>query len=623
MLEELEIRNLGPIDHALLELRAGMTVITGETGAGKSMLLDAVRLISGGPTQISAITPGADDTWAQGIFRIGSNGDGDGKRQGEGSPAGDGVHGALAAAREVGVEPEDGELFLARSVPRNGRSRSMLNGRSVPRSVLRSISDGLVTIHGQADQMRIAAPARQREFLDTYAGDDDELTAYAQALAKLRAADDHLERLQRQQADALQRADYLRDAIATIDRVDPHSGELEDLKTRRERIENAAVIAEGVGGAVAAIDPTQMEGAGEETPGAVELIDPSIQSLRGMNLAGVYASSADRLESVNAELSDILFTLNGQLGEGVDPQDLDVLNGRIHELSELTQRWGPTVDDVLKWRERAALELEDLDASPEKVAALHQERDALYRRALKAADRLSAHRSAAARRLSRQVTGELSSLAMGCARLDIEVRARTGGQPLDASGRDDVAFLFTPFPGSPALPMGKSASGGELSRLMLALELAAADPSASTPSVPSTSVSSTSQSSQPSRLKSQDPHESPAAYGPLPMTFIFDEVDAGVGGKSAVELGRRLARLARVAQVIVVTHLPQVASWAQRQFVVAKGEVSAGAGRGTVRTTVRQVHGEDRIHELARMLSGSESATSLQHARELLKTSRL
>ena len=256
---------------------------------------------------------------------------------------------------------------------------------------------------------------------------------------------------------------------------------------------------------------------------------------------------------------------------------------------------------MIAWRDKATFEVEDLDASPEKVAQLQDEREAAFDRALQDAGALSEARRAAAQSLAATVTDELSSLAMAGARLDIRVTDRgeeavlvsdSAGEastwPLDANGRDDIEFLFTPFPGSPQLPMGKSASGGELSRLMLALELVAAD-----------------------------------TRGGADQTFIFDEVDAGVGGKAAVELGKRLARLARSAQVIVVTHLAQVASWADAQFVVTKEPPDADDDDLGVVTTIAEVNGETRVHEIARMLSGSESEASLDHARELLSDSRL
>ncbi|KAE8126437.1 MULTISPECIES: DNA repair protein RecN [Bifidobacterium] len=614
MLNELEISALGPIGHARLAFSPGMTAITGETGAGKSMLLNAVRLISGGSADSGQVSAQAGEAWAQGVFAV--------------SPD----SAAAAVAQDAGSSlSEDGELFLSRTVPSSGRSRAVLCGHSVPRSVLADLSAQLVTIHGQADQLRIASSVRQREFLDMVAGDEQERGAYRAAWDELRALDERLSALKSQEASVRQRADYLRESIERINAVDPHPGEDEDLKAKRSRIENAADITRGVGQALAALDSSQID-VDAEGPGAAGLIEQAQQSLRAIHASGPFEEAADRLVSITTDIADVVFTLSSQLDADEDVDDLDSLNARIHELGELTRRWGPSVEDVIAWRDQAVLDMEDMDASPEKLEELEARRGTAYRKALQAAEALSRARSAAAKQLSKTVSEELGSLAMAGARLDIQVTQRAAvahagapatkttrdsaaahrslatrqtqhGQdsdtgPLDAHGRDDIEFLFTPFPGSAQLPMGKSASGGELSRLMLALELAAAD-------------------------KRGDRSE---------MTFIFDEVDAGVGGKAAVELGRRLARLARHAQVIVVTHLAQVASWADAQFVVAKeigtadiAEGSGGTGdRGAtpvVATGVSAVHGEARVREIARMLSGSESAASLNHARELLASS--
>lgn len=574
MLSELSIRNLGPIREAHLAPARGMTAITGETGAGKSMLLSALRLISGASAEAGRISEGADEAWAQAIFEI---------DEGEGG----GAQAALAAAHDAGVEPEDGELFLTRMVPASGRSRATLGGHAVPRSVLAAVAGELVTVHGQAEQLKIASSARQRAFLDIVAGDEAELTAYRDAWQALTTVDERLARLRSQEAETRQRADYLRESTRRIDAADPQPGEDVELKARRDRIENAAEITQGVARALTALDASQVD-VESEGQGAAELIERAAQSLREIRVDGDdFASLADRLDALNTELSDVVFTLCRQLdGDDGDEGDLDAINARIHELDELTRRWGPTLDDVIAWRDRAVFEVEDLDASPEKLAELEGQRARLLEEAAVAADRLSAARATAAADLAAKVTDELGSLAMTGAALDIEVNPRQGADALDSHGRDDIAFLFTPFPGSPKLPMGKSASGGELSRLMLALELAAAE-----------------------RRGAQES-----------MTFIFDEVDAGVGGKAAVELGARLARLARSAQVIVVTHLAQVASWADAQFVVSKG---ADDGTGVVATTVSEVRDNARIREIARMLSGSESETSLDHARELLAESRL
>lgn len=588
MLEELEIRDLGPIRHALLTPAPGMTAITGETGAGKSMLLSAIRLISGETADSGRVSSGAQKAWAQGVFAVGSDGARDGNLSGTVMPD------VMRIAKDSGVEPEDGELFLSRIVPRTGRSRAVVNGRSVPRAVLGELSSALITIHGQADQLRIASSSRQREFLDMVAGDDHELDEYRKAWNALCSLDDRLQRMEHQEASARQRADYLRESIDRINRVDPRSGEDEELKSRRSRIENAADIIQGVSGALGALDASQI-GVDTESDSASELINHAVQSLRAIRANGNFHELADRLEAINEDLSDVTYSLGRELDVEDDTGDLDQLNARIHDLGELTRRWGPTLDDVIAWRDKAVFELEDLDASPEKVAELRKQRQQLYDEAVAAASSLSRARVRAAESLASTVTGELSSLAMDGAVLSIEVRPRrldgnapTG--PLDANGIDDIAFLFTPYEGAPELPMGKSASGGELSRLMLAMELSAAD-----------------------RHTAED----------NPMTFIFDEVDAGVGGKTAVELGRRLARLAKTAQVIVVTHLAQVASWADTQFVVTKEPPDADDDAAGVITTVEQVHDDARVREIARMLSGSESETSLDHARELLESSKL
>ena len=567
MLEELEIHNLGPIRSALIAPAGGMTAITGETGAGKSMLLSAIRLISGGPSDGGRVSVGAQEAWAQGVFEVASS------------------SAAVAAAREAGFEPEDGELFLSRKVPASGRSRSMLSGRSVPRSVLASVAAELVTIHGQADQLRIATVSRQREFLDRYAGDEVALAAYGKTWNALRAMDERLERLSSQESSMRQQADYLRESIERINRVDPQPGEMDELRARRDRIENAAEIAEGVTRALGALDASQVTD-DVESASAADLIDRASQALRAIHVEGVFSELADRLDSISTDLSDVVFSLSGEVDNEASVEDLDAINGRIHELDELTRRWGPELSDVITWRDKAVYDLEDLDASPEKVEQLEAERAQLLEAAKKAAQAVSKRRRAAAKELASKVTAELDSLAMGTSKLEIRVAER---EQLDVTGADDIEFLFTPFPGSPQLPMGKSASGGELSRLMLALELVAAE-------------------------------KHVVAGGTVPpMTFIFDEVDAGVGGKAAVELGARLAKLAQSAQVLVVTHLPQVASWADEQYVVAKGETDDGS----IATTINQVRGEARVHEIARMLSGSESEASLEHAEELLKSSVL
>ena len=580
MLEELEIRSLGPIDHAVLHPHAGMTAITGETGAGKSMLLSAVQLLSGAGTQSEWVSPGAEQAWVQGIFDVSENG-----------PVQD-------FARQAGAGCEDSELFISRSVPSAGRSRSVVNGKSVPRSVLQGLGTYTVTVHGQAEQLKLASASRQREFLDRCARNGSELDQYQQAYAAVKEADGQLERIIQQQSQAQAQADYLRESIGRIDSVDPQKGEDEELKARRTRIENAADIATAVSSALEALDTSEAD-TGMGGAGAADRIDRAVRTLESSSAREVFKDEAQRLTSLHEDLQDIIFSLAHQIPDDVSPQELDDINGRIHDLDELTKRWGPTLDDVLAWREKAGYDLEDLDASPERIEELRARREALRAEAHKKAEALSRKRSECAQELSSRVNEELGSLAMEGSRLDITVERKA--QP-DGWGEDTISFFFTPFPGSPQLPMGKSASGGELSRLMLALELVAFD-------------------MQRGGHKQGDGVPAVTAGGTAP-TLIFDEIDAGVGGKSAVELGKRLARLAKGSQVIVVTHLAQVASWADIQYVVRKGGQQDGPDMA-VHTDVTEASGHARVEEIARMLSGTDTQASLDHARELLETSVL
>lgn len=592
MLEELEVRDLGPIHHALLKPATGMTAITGETGAGKSMLLNAIRLLSGVPARGDLVSPGSKEAWVQGIFT-----------QEEGAPV-------LGIIDQAGLPAEDdGQIFISRSIPVGGRSRAAVNGRSAPRSLLEGISSDLVTVHGQTDQMRMANPGRQRDFLDAYAQDEHELAEFRLAWSSYQSSRKRLDSLRNQEAGLAAQADYLRESIDRIDQVDPHPGEDEDLHQQRDRIEHAAQISQGLRMALGALDAAQVDPDGDG-PSVSGLLEQAISALEGIGIGGVFQESARRLRSMNTDLSDLVFTLSSEMDDEVQEGDLDKINARIHDLGELTRRWGPTIDDVLAWRDKSRLDLEDMDASPEKLQELQDQcshdRDA----ALKAARALSRARATAGHTLGDRVSEELESLAMAGAGLEVKV-VQQDDDALDQHGLDDISFLFTPYPGSPQLPMGKSASGGELSRLMLAMELVAAEARTAgmKPGAGNGQASDGGGDVLPNQ--NQAMRES--------MTFIFDEVDAGVGGRAAVELGRRLARLAVTSQVIVVTHLPQVASWADAQFVVSKHDGQSGG----VETVVDEVDGETRQREIARMLSGSESTTSLEHARELLDSSRL
>ena len=592
MLEELEIRNLGPISHAVITPSYGMTAITGETGAGKSMLLSAIRLISGGKADSSRITSFASESWAQGVFSVPKSG----------------IVSNLLQESGIDVEESEGDdskidVYVSRTVPKSGRSRAVVSGCSVPKTLLDKICSQTITIHGQSDQLRIATSAKQREFLDSISCNSKELQEYSVAFKEWQDSVESYNRLINQESSSRQRADYLRESLEKIRQVDPKQNEDEELKAKRDRIENAAQIVRGLGEAISALDSSQIDYGAIDSVDALHLIDNASKALRSIKVSGNYEDFASSLEDISSQISDIVMQLAQQLDVDESQEDLDAINNRIHDLSDLTRRWGPQIDDVLEWAKKAQFELEDLDDSPEAIDRAKKACDKYYANAKNLADKLYDLRKSAAEKFSFEVSKELESLAMQDAQLLIKVNRRkvdeTGVVDLDSHGLDNVEFLFKPFPSSDYLPMGSSASGGELSRLMLAMELVAA------------------------KFNNSDSHS---------MTFIFDEVDAGVGGVAAVELGKRLAQLAKSSQVIVVTHLAQVASFADAQFVVRKSfsdsSVSGDSSNDfdsslVVDTTVTKLDDLQREQEIARMLSGSQSQASLEHARELLKTSKI
>lgn len=592
MLEELEIRNLGPISHAVITPSYGMTAITGETGAGKSMLLSAIRLISGGKADSSRITSFASESWAQGVFSVPKSG----------------IVSNLLQESGIDVEESEGDdskidVYVSRTVPKSGRSRAVVSGCSVPKTLLDKICSQTITIHGQSDQLRIATSAKQREFLDSISCDSKELQEYSVAFKEWQDAVESYNRLINQESSSRQRADYLRESLEKIRQIDPKRNEDEELKAKRDRIENAAQIVGAISEAISSLDASQIDYGAIDSVDALHLVDNASKAIRSIRVDGDYSAIANQLDNISSQISDIVMQLAQQLDVDESQEDLDAINNRIHDLSYLTRRWGPQIDDVLEWAKKAQFELEDLDDSPEAIDRAKKACDKYYSNAKNLADKLYDLRKSAAEKFSFEVSKELESLAMQDAQLLIKVNRRkvdeTGVVDLDSHGLDNVEFLFKPFPSSDYLPMGGSASGGELSRLMLAMELVAA------------------------KFNNSDSHS---------MTFIFDEVDAGVGGVAAVELGKRLAQLAKSSQVIVVTHLAQVASFADAQFVVRKSfsdsSVSGDSSNDfdsslVVDTTVTKLDDSQREQEIARMLSGSQSQASLEHARELLKTSKI
>ncbi|AEG44123.1 DNA repair protein RecN [Isoptericola variabilis] len=569
MLEEIAIENLGVIRAARVPLSDGLTVITGETGAGKTMVLTGLGLLMGGKADAGAVRPGATGAVVEGRLRV------------AGHPA------VVRRVDDAGGEvDDDGTVVVVRTVAAEGRSRAHLGGRSVPQGVLAEIADELVTVHGQADQLRLRTPAKQRAALDAFAGHAhlELLERYRAAWQERAALLAEIDDLTARAAERAREAELLRLGLAEVERVDPRPGEDAELTALVARLGNAEALRQAAQQAHDAVAGDDLETAGSAVD-AVERARRALEAVAGDDPA--LGEHATRLAEAGYLLADVATDLAAYVDDlQADPAGLETAHARLAELTTLTRSYGETIDDVLRWASEAGLRLLDLDDGGERLRGMTERTGELDEQLAALAAEITAGRTAAAGRLADAVTAELAGLAMRGARLVVDVAAADEPGPY---GADQVTFSLVPHPGAPARPLGKGASGGELSRVMLAVEVALATAAV----------------------------ESDDGAAPLP-TFVFDEVDAGVGGRAAVEVGRRLASLARRTQVVVVTHLAQVAAFADAHLVVTK---SAADGDVTV-TGVREVTGDERVRELARMLSGQEeSEAARQHAVELLETS--
>ena len=567
MLEEVRITGLGVIDDAVLEPSPGLTVVTGETGAGKTMVVTGLGLLFGGRGDPARVRPGADRATVEGRLRI--------------EPGGH----VAQQVDEAGGELDDGgdALVLSRSVSAEGRSRAHAGGRSVPVSLLTYLADELVAVHGQADQQQLLKAGRQRAALDRYAG--SELSAvladYQRAYQRHRQVREELAELTTRARERAEQAIELRDGLAEVERLDPAEGEDEELLAEQERLAHADALHAAATTAHEALvgDPS----AGSyETADATALLVAARQALEAVaEHDAVLAGTANRLAEAAYILSDVAVEL-ASYAQSVeaDPARLAVVQERRADLARLIRAFGSRgggagdLAAVLAWSKEAAGRLAELDGDDDRIATLAAEEAELATTVDSLAADLTGLREQAAEKFAGAVTDELVALAMPHARLTVAITQSAEPGPY---GRDEVEIRLAAHPGAPALPLHKGASGGELSRVMLAIEVVF------------------------------------AGADPVP-TFVFDEVDAGVGGKAAVEVGRRLARLARLAQVIVVTHLPQVAAFADTHLVVAKSNDGL-----VTRSGVTHLDRAGRVRELSRMLAGLEHSEFGQaHAEELL-----
>ncbi|MEU1281656.1 DNA repair protein RecN [Streptomyces sp. NPDC005805] len=576
VLEEMRIRSLGVIDDAVVELSPGFTAVTGETGAGKTMVVTSLGLLLGGRADPALVRIGAKAAVVEGRVRVPAGGP------------------AALRAEEAGAELDEGSLLISRTVSAEGRSRAHLGGRSVPVGMLSELSDELVAVHGQTDQQGLLRPARQREALDRYAGEavTRPLAAYTSAYRRLRAVAAELDELTTRARERAQEADLLRFGLDEIAAVEPRAGEDVELAAEAERLGHAEALASAAALAHAALAGNPEDPEGVDATTLVAGAGRALEAVRAHDPA--LAALADRMGEISILLGDVAGELAGYADDlDADPLRLAAVEERRAALTQLTRKYGEDVAAVLAWAEDGTARLGELDGDDDRIGELTAERDTLRTELSGLAQALTDARTEAAARFAGAVTEELASLAMPHARVSFAIRqtetadegagVEVGGRNVTCGphGADEVELLLAPHPGAPPRPIAKGASGGELSRVMLAVEVVF------------------------------------AGTDPVP-TYLFDEVDAGVGGKAAVEIGRRLAKLARTAQVVVVTHLPQVAAFADRQLLVEK------TNDGSVtRSGVTVLEGEDRVRELSRMLAGQEdSETARAHAEELLATAR-
>lgn len=584
MLTEIRIESLGAISSAVGEFDRGLTVLTGETGTGKTMVVTGLHLLGGARADATRVRSGAERAVVEGRFSTTDLDEAMVVRLDE-------MLDASGAERD-----EDGSVIALRSVSRDGPSRAYLGGRSVPAKSLGDFTAGLLTLHGQNDQLRLIRPEEQCAALDRFAKAGPALERYCKLRdAWLSARRDLLDRRNRMRELALE-ADRLTFALNEIDAVDPQPGEDDALVAEIVRLSELDTLREAAATARAALSS-------EETDGL------SAADSLGKARAALESTGDAKLTALAGQIGEVLTVLVDAAGElggfleelPVDASALESKLARQAELRTLTRKYAADIDGVIGWAQESRQRLAQLDVSEEGLAALAARVDELGRELAQAAVDLSATRRKAAKRLAKEVTAELSGLAMADAQFTIDVTLDaaldTASDPEDsaalrlpsgervhagADGVDQVEFGFAAHRGMDQLPLAKSASGGELSRVMLALEVVLAT----------------------SRKE---------AAG---TTMVFDEVDAGVGGRAAVQIGRRLARLARTHQVIVVTHLPQVAAYADVHLVV-----HAAGPKGT--SVVRRLGGDERVAELARMLAGlGESDSGRAHARELLEAAQ-
>ena len=559
MLSLLHIENIAVIESADISFDQGFNVLTGETGAGKTMVLNALGLLLGERSDSTAIRKGQEQAFVEGRWFLAES--------------------ALKRIRELGIELDDQELLVNRSVSSEGRSRAALSGKSVPVGLLSEIGEQLVVVHGQSDQIRLRSAVAQREALDQFAGEKlaKVLTEYVGVYTNWKQAANRLAEITTQLEARTREADQIRSAVEELTQLDPKLGEDTELAERAEKLTHLEELRIA---ATASHNELSSEGF-DDSSDALTLIGKARRALESVSEHDPeLAALAQQLKEIGFSLNETSASISGYLAslDSDGSAELERVQQRRADLGAAMRKYGPTLEEVVAFLENSGARLLELDSSDKEIQELTEQESSLGKKAQALAKTITELRTQAASELAKAVTAELSALAMTGASLEVSV---SQAAELGSYGADQVAMLLSAYPGAEPRALGKGASGGELSRIMLAIEVVLA--------------------------KSE-----------LAPTFIFDEGDAGVGGSAATEVGKRLATLAQNAQVIVVTHLPQVAAFATRHLRVLKSVSDQYTATDVVR-----LEGEAVVEELARMLSGlSESESGKTHAKELLELAK-
>ena len=565
-LNEVSISGIGVIEKSNLILEPGLTVITGETGAGKTMVLTALNLVLGGKADSGLVRHGQERAVANATFTIPNK--------------------FVERFEDHGVLSEAGELILTRTVTKDGKSKAIASGASVSASALQEISEELVMVHGQAASQTLTKASKHLELLDLFAQSDALISKFQSSFNEANELAKRIKAMKQAGRERDAKLQALREFAEAVKKVKPRAGELQEINDEISRLSSVEDLTSTAGHASAILD-----GADQENAGVLSQLSVAKKALeKAATVDQSLSELSDQLNDLFFQVQDVAAGLSSYLSDlAADPARLDYLQNRKAELNLLIKRHSKSnssdinqaLHELIELATNLDNEIADLEGGDDRILALEKELVELQKISIEKATDLSKHRAKFAKELSARGSDEIHALSMPSTNLIVEVKSGESFQDLTALGFDEVNFFLQTHKDGPLVSIAKGASGGELSRVALAIEVV-------------------------------------IAMNEEIGTYIFDEVDAGVGGKAAIEVGRRLKSLSKVAQVIVVTHLPQVAAWGDTHFVVSKDE------SGSVSLSqIKKLSKNERVEEIARMLAGHEDSISARkHAEELLAESR-